>query len=302
MRQPLSCCVVGDVNIDYISDLSWTSIDSAVSACYQSSVNSTVGGNAVFFAEAACDAGFDAVKMLCATGDDDNGTRVRDYLDQLGIEVRYVPSAMLTGQVIVLYQPNDRRILVADRGANRDIAAVDPVMAGEWAANSDLLYVSGYTLLDERERKAIELVAQGARRTGSLVLVDIVPHDIWKSYQWHEYVRICGSTQFIAAELSTIVGFLSDNACSLTLKEAAALVLRDFEGCVLRLNDTSDILIADRFRQRIVSVPYYRDQASLRFTDRVIAHVARQYLTDRDELFESSEWLCRLLSAVQGGL
>ena len=298
MTQALSCFVIGDVNIDHVSDLSEVSFGAKADFCINKAIHSGVGGNGVFFAEAASNSGFDSVALLCATGDDVNGTRARTYLSELEVDVRHIASMKQTGQVIVLYQPDDRRVLIADRGANQDLATIDLSDAQSWANNTDLVYVSGYTLLNEDERKVVECIARGAKRTGALVLTDAVPHDIWQHYSWNEYVSICNSAQFMVAEFSTIEHFLSDDVANITPSRAAAILLDDFEVCLFRLNAVSDYLISDRKGERTISIPYRSERASLRFTDKVIAHVARQYLDDRDKVFQSHDWINHLLQSL----
>jgi len=299
LKQIPACYIIGDVNIDYVTDLAHVFVGSEPNPCFQNAIASSVGGNAVFFAEAACEAEFAKVTVLCSVGDDLAGARVLKYLKTLGIYVERSHSLRPTGQVIIIYQPNDQRIMVADRGANRDFrGAVEIDWQGVQA--SDLLYISGYMLLEAEQCVAVHEMAAKFRASKAKILVDIVPHDIWQTYSWQDYVKLCSGADYVAVELSTITAFHQKYSETLQPMTAIELLLEDFEFCLLRLNAMSDFLIADQTRHRQFTIPYRRVTASLRFTDRVIAHVLQHYLADPNSLFESDQWIAQASQAVGG--
>lgn len=298
MNQHVSCCIIGDINIDYITNLSHVSLDGSINPCLQNPVISSVGGNAVFFAEAASEADFQNVSVLCSTGDDIASSCALEHLRCLGVVVYNFPGSQQTGQVIIIYQPNDQRIMIADRGANRDFMTIDSSVCLRLAEMSDLLYVSGYMLLDRDQRSAVHTIADVFRARGAKVLVDMVPHDIWQTKSWRSYVDICSCADCVAAEMTSIVSFHRKSDKSMSPEEAADLLLEHFAFCLIRINDVSDFIVADRNWKRIVSIPYQRVTASLRFTDCVIAHVMQQYLEAPRLLFESDLWLTKVISAV----
>jgi sugar/nucleoside kinase (ribokinase family) len=297
----ISCCIIGDVNIDYITDLSHLVIKGDTNACIYNPITSSVGGNSVFFAEAACEAEFHHVIVLCSIGNDIGGLRAREYLQKLGASVHVLPSDRQTGQVIILYQPDDRRIMVADRGANRDFRIPEPGMLPELIETSQLLYVSGYMLLNPDQCAAVHTISKTFRTARAKILVDMVPHDVWQTRTWRKYVDMCSFADCVAVEMGTISAFHRESPNPLAPEDAVRLLLKDFELCLIRINDASDFIIADRTRQRLFRVPYRRTVASLRFTDRVIACVMRQYIEDPQLLFESNLWLDRAKQAVSGG-
>ena len=295
-----SCCIIGDVNIDHIADLSHVAVSGEANPCVQNPIVSNVGGNAVFFAEAACEAGFGSVAMLCSIGDDAAGSRALEHLHELGVVVHNMPNKQQTGQVIIMYQPDDRRIMVADRGANREFRAPENGVAAELIQQSDLLYVSGYMLLNADQCAAVHTIANAFRAGKAKVFVDMVPHDVWRTISWRKYVAMCSCADCVAAEMSTVSMFHCGLPDALQPDEAAELLLRDFKFCLVRINDVSDFIVADRARKRIVSIPYRRVTASLRFTDRVIAHAMQQYVTDPNLLFESDLWLSKAAMTMKG--
>ena len=300
MRTQTSCCIIGDVNIDYVTDLSHLAINSEMNACIYNPIMSSVGGNSVFFAEAACEAGFQFVAVVCSIGDDIGGLRAREHLQKLGVAVHVIPSARQTGQVVILYQPGDRRIMVADRGANRDFGVPEPRMLSELVDTSLFLYVSGYMLLNQDQCAAVHITSQAFRRGNAKILVDMVPHDVWQTHSWEDYVEMCSFADCVAVEMSTVSAFHKGALDVLQPRDAVQLLLKDFELCLIRINEASDFIVADRSRQRAFTVPYRRTVASLRFTDRIIACVMRQYIEDAALLFESNAWLEKAIRVVGG--
>lgn len=116
-----SCVVFGDINIDYVADLSEFPFHKIDNACINSSILTNIGGNATFFAEAALEAGFHSVKLFCSLGKDIAAENVKIYFKDKKIELISSIDNEETGKVLILYQPDDKRILVADRGANKNI-------------------------------------------------------------------------------------------------------------------------------------------------------------------------------------
>ena len=300
LNHQISCCVIGDVNIDYITDLSHIVINSDTNACFYNPILSSVGGNSVFFAEAAYEAKFHPVTVLCSIGDDIGGLRAREHLQRLGVAVHVMQSNQQTGQVIILYQPDDRRIMIADRGANQDFRVPEKEVLSELVDKSDLLYISGYMLLNTDQCAAVHTIAKAFRAAKVKVLVDMVPHDVWRTHSWKDYVKMCSCADCVAVEMGTVSAFHRGMSDVLRPKDAARLLLRDFEFCLMRINDVSDFFIADRTQQRLVTVPYRRTVASLRFTDRIIACAMQQYIANPGLLFESNLWLERAIEAVNG--
>lgn len=254
----------------------------------------------MFFAEAACEAGFGNITLLCSIGDDIAGLRAREHLQRLGVVVQTVPSSQPTGQVFIVYQPDDRRIMVADRGANQDFRVPEIGMLSELVDKSNLLYVSGYMLLNSDQCAVVHTIANTFRAAKAKVLIDMVPHDVWRTRSWQEYVQMCSCADCVAVEMSTVSTFHTGVPDALQPEEAAQLLLRDFEFCLIRINDVSDFMVADRMRQRLVTIPYRRTVASLRFTDRIIAHAMQQYVENPRLLFESNLWLEKATEAVRG--
>ncbi|MBN1995924.1 hypothetical protein JW935_00130 [candidate division KSB1 bacterium] len=279
------------MTIDYISDLSHIYLRGETNSCFHNLISSSVGGNAVFFSEAACDAGYSNVTVMCSIGEDIAGRQAREHMQKNGVVVHNLPSNHHTGQVIIVYQPDDHRIMIADRGANRDFRVPGVELLAEIADKSDMLYISGYMLLDNNQCTAIHKIANIFHAANAKVFVDIVPHDVWRTISWREYVESCSCAEGVAVEIDTVSAFHSGVLGALRPEEAVQILLSDFEFCLIRINDKSDFFIADRRHKKAFTIPYCRTVASLRFTDRIIAHVMQQYIINPRLLFESNQWL-----------
>jgi sugar/nucleoside kinase (ribokinase family) len=231
-------------------------------------------------------------------GEDAAASTALKYLHELGVDVYNISSKQQTGKVLILYQPDDQRIMIADRGANRDFRMPEDRVISELSSKSDLLYISGYMLLNETQRKAVHKIAKEFQTATAKVLVDMVPHDVWQTKSWDEYLEMCSCADYVAVELHTLSMFCQGVENALNSEEAVELLLESFEFCIVRINNMSDFIVADRTQKRVVSIPYRRVSASLRFTDRVIAHAIHQYISEPKFLFESSLWIEKARKAV----
>jgi len=286
----LTCVVVGDINIDYVADVSDAVLHGDISTWVSTGITSSVGGNATFFAEAACEAGFSSVRVVCSLGDDAAGDIAMKYFATRKIDLDNVPSALETGKVLILYQPEDQRILIADRGSNATLfsspAFLDLVKS---SLPTDLLYVSGYSVLNDAGVVSLNDLVDVYKRQGACVVLDAVPHEIFQLYDWADYVSRCGGADGIVIELPTAQGFM--NQVEPSIDSVSDFLLESFHFCLIRLNAASDFVFADRTRNRTFRIPYQPRTSSLRFTDRVLAQTIVRYLRDPDEIFTESLWI-----------
>lgn len=109
--------------------------------------------------------------LVARVGDDAAGRVVTDELAAAGVDLAITVDPVLsTGACIVLVSPDGERTMIPDAGANRGLAALDPDSA--LPADADLVYVSGYLLLDPASRPFARAVIAAARRRGTPVVVD----------------------------------------------------------------------------------------------------------------------------------
>jgi sugar/nucleoside kinase (ribokinase family) len=304
-----SCVIIGDVNIDIFTDLSdiMTIGASMSDACYFKTIRNAVGGNGVFFAESALEAGFfNAYLVGCigtTIGDqpDMDGQAVLDRLEKTRVIPRFAFSnAAQTGKVIMIYQENDKRLLIADRGANRHLTEdnmpdLDPI-----CLNSRLVYVSGYMMAEHKQRLVVTKAIERFRTSKCVAFLDVVPHDLYLSISLMELKHWLASFSGFAFELPTITGFLGEDTETRAISRFKKEILMPNQFALIRLNGKSDFLICDTENEKKVFIPYVDRFASLRFTDRVIAHCLYSYLQSDFNLFDHLEWvekITRLLTS-----
>ena len=295
----LSCAIIGDVNIDYITDLSEVDFLKLSNSCLHQPITTSIGGNGVFFAETAHEAGFQPINLICSIGNDHAGKEAKQYCEKFGVNLISQATTLLTGKVLILYQKNDQRLLIADRGANRELAISATQLPNEILETTDLLYISGYFLIDTLQRQATLALAHEFRTFNTFVILDIVPHDIHELFSFDEYISYCDSIDGIVTEAATLAAFFHQNAENLDLDSIVNKLITKFKLCIIRINSNSDFYIATKNHRRIVTIPYVQNRASLRFTDRVIAQIMFEYLIDQDLIFSSDQWIdrtCRILS------
>lgn len=287
-----SCVIFGDINIDYVADLAHAPLQAIDNACINAPIISYVGGNATFFAEAAKEAGFSKITMIVSLGEDDAANTARQYFKSKGIDLAVFHSNNPTGKVIILYQPNDKRVLIADRGSNKDVLLSSRSKLSDYILTpADLLYISGYALQNEIGEITLSEVINQYKKTGAFSIIDAVPHEIFQRYHWNDYVYNCRGIDGIVIERNTIMGFMNRPSSECDNDSIADYILNDFDFCIVRLNAKSDFLIADKSNRRVVTIHYQPRVASLRFTDRVIAQVVSRYLCNPNEVFCNSEWV-----------
>lgn len=90
-----NCVVLGDINIDYVTDLSQVSLQMIDNACINAPILSYVGGNGTFFAEAAKEAGFNDVKLIASLGEDEAANTAKLYFRKNNINLINYSSSLL---------------------------------------------------------------------------------------------------------------------------------------------------------------------------------------------------------------
>jgi sugar/nucleoside kinase (ribokinase family) len=302
---------IGDINIDHVVDISRLQVpfSMALSGCVFRSIKTSVGGNGVFFAEAAKEAGFQYSYLFSCVGNDpvlkanpDLAAQIAfEHLQATGVEpVVSFDAERSTGQVLILYQPDDNRFMIADRGANAGFVTGNlPKGLGAILEQIDLLHISGYCFLDPVQREAVQYIMSVAREIGVFVSVDIVPHDIYQSISFETLKKFTSLSQSVSAEAVTILGFLGIQRGNLPTvdfrDQLAEALLESYELCLIRLNGRSDFLLADQKSQLDIFIPYTSRSASLRFTDRVLANTLIEYLKNERTLIYSEKWLDRII-------
>ncbi|MFZ5821721.1 MAG: carbohydrate kinase family protein [Chloroflexota bacterium] len=287
---------LGDVNMDLVVEAMDVPFgeSSKLSGCYFKEIRSLVGGNGVFFAEAARQAGFSESYLLATVGYDETrqlpdvaAQTVINRLEKGGITPLFSWDKHGTGKVIILYQPDDNRIMFADRGANAGFTLDNlPNGAQDIVQKASVFHVSGYTLLREEQRQAAKHLMRLAKEAGVLTSVDIVPHDLFHT---HDFDIVAKNTEFaraICVEASTIMGLLRLEQVWEKSREAVLdRLMRVYEYCLIRVNSRSDFVIATRKKTLEFTIPYRQSMTSLRFTDTVYSNAILDFLRNGNKVY-----------------
>jgi 5-dehydro-2-deoxygluconokinase len=153
--------------------------------------------------------------ILTAVGDDKVGDFILHFLQQEGVETRFVPRkpGKRSSAVVLGIQPPDRFPLTFYRDNCADIElSIDDVLATP-IADSHVLVISGTGLSKEPSRSATIFAAELARQAGTTVALDID----FRPDQWHD-PRAFGVTLRATLRLVDIVFGTEDeiNAALLT--------------------------------------------------------------------------------------
>src|SRR6266705_4646535 len=140
--------------------------------------------------------------LLTAVGDDQVGNFILHFLEQEGVETRFIPrkTGRRSSAVVLGIEPPDRFPLTYYRDNCADIElTIDDVLATP-IAGSHALLITGTGLSKEPSRSATLFAAEMARQAGTTILLDID----YRPDQWHDQ-RAVGVTLRSALRLVVIV-------------------------------------------------------------------------------------------------
>ncbi len=311
-QKNITVATIGDANIDYISDTSDLNqqIITNLDGCLFNPIRSSIGGNGIFFSEAAKEAGFESSYLLSTLGSEDGTSNSPDLAAQkvisrvskTGVHPLFSwDKNKETGKVIIFYRPNDKRLMIADRGANSSFVLNNLPSFESILATTNLLYISGYSLLYIEQRKAVHYLIDKFKNEGAFIFCDVVPHNIFNDVSFETYSSWTKQCDGIAIEAHTISGFFNLGQppySEETKNEMIQHLLNRYKFCLIRLNSKSDFLIANRDEKCEVLIPYTEKNASLRFTDRVIAHSLLSYLQNNQKLLPSIDWVEKIIQLL----
>jgi sugar/nucleoside kinase (ribokinase family) len=249
---------IGDVFVDSVCDLDARGIPLTLGYREEIDVSAPVltlvGGGGLQFALAGRDAGFDPVICVGKVGAKEGELDVSaEYAlreaNSAGIEVLWGRDEMLsTGRALIVFGPEGQRLMISDPGANRSFSLSDLSAEMKEAASAvDLIYVSGYALMQaERRTATIELMRLG-KAAGAVVAVDLVPHNFYELYDPEDLLRsIKDTVDWLIAASSTAHRIVkdeltdtTDGAISNLLRWAGSGVVFDEPGMVHVLTNGS---------------------------------------------------------------
>lgn len=150
---PTKIATLGDINIDVILEVD--DLPGRGSEVFATGRRELLGGSAANTAVVLARLGFPTT-IMAAVGDDEAGREALRRLESIGVETDLVmvskahPTAMNT----VLVTPDHERTMIGSRGANAFYTT-----GAEWRGTVDWLHVSGYALMEGRQRdSAIDML------------------------------------------------------------------------------------------------------------------------------------------------
>lgn len=251
-----SVAVIGDLLLDVIAHVTAFSAQRAISLkSIQAPVSLRPGGTGVVFALSAKSVGFDPVWLLGTVGADQSNTPNRadpagqiilQGLRQSGVEpIVEFNRKEGTGAVMILHLSDDQRILIADKGANVSFG-IDKLSekVKQVLKNAQLLFVSGYSLLNSEQAKAVIHMMDISRSHGHLVILDLVPHTTFANLKPEIYEQYTRSADILVSETNTLRRIFLSELTSTTEKfseeqvyQMADQMLKRHKAAILRLDN-----------------------------------------------------------------
>ncbi len=160
--------------------------------------------------------------LLTAVGQDPVGDFVLRFLDEEGVETRFIPRkpGRRTSAVLLGIEPPDRFPLVFYRDNCADVElTIDDVLAAP-IAQSRALLVSGTGLSKEPSRSATMLAAEAAKAAGTTVFLDID----FRPDQWRDARAFGVAIRCILKSVDIAIG-TEDEVKAVALNEPARLAI-----------------------------------------------------------------------------
>jgi sugar/nucleoside kinase (ribokinase family) len=156
---------------------------------------------------------------------------IRRELRRLGLRDRLLVEPGTPNGVTVMLRdgasPERRaaRLLVADDDApSRRLSEQDVRSAAAEIRRADLLFLDGYALLSPVSRAALHRAAEIARRHGTLVAFDLVPHDIDARLPAADVVPLLDLADVVISEAPTLARLLGRPATMTGSAEAREMI------------------------------------------------------------------------------
>lgn len=188
------------------------------------------------------------VTLVARVGDDASGDRTISELAEYNVNCQITKdSRAATGTVIVLVTPDGERTMLPDSGANGFLQASDlPKLS-----SSDLLYLSGYLLLNPESRDAAREILRIAQSSGVKIFVDPASSAPILKVGASRFLGWLGKVDVLLANL--------DEATALTGElepwRAAEALLASADTVVIKLGAGGAIGLSHEHRLRVPAVP-----------------------------------------------
>lgn len=211
-----SIAIVGGILLDlvtYLDQTQSTDFQSTEDTLIHNRIHWYAGGTGTNLALAAVDSGFKLVNLVCKVGLDPNtgelDTPAEFVLEQLkahGVNVIYASqSGIATGTALLIYLGSETRKIIVYNEAEATFKRDDVTEEMETVVSkSDVLFVSGYSLMDPLQAAATVHLLDIASRSHTLTVLDVVPHRIYKYLSPEQFQDVTRCVNVLISEVATI--------------------------------------------------------------------------------------------------
>jgi sugar/nucleoside kinase (ribokinase family) len=251
---PPSICIFGDLMLDVVTHLDHLDPMKFEDLKHvPNPVEMLPGGTGVITALAATQQGFSEVSLIGRIGGLSNGQPdiaaqiILNELNQAGVQsILSKDTNRSTGTVMITYFSQDRRILVADKGANGSFNMEDiiPSLLRK-VATADIFFVSGYSLLVTEQARAIVRLTEEAKKHGRVVVLDVVPHKIYETVNNLLFATYTQYVGVLVSEINTVKRLFPETGSYKTIgdeREIAKHLLRHYDAVILRPNNDCQVI------------------------------------------------------------
>jgi sugar/nucleoside kinase (ribokinase family) len=169
----------------------------------------TVGGQAAICACWAVETGAGA-RAISARSYDRVGDLVEASLAERGVDLEGPGVEGVTGVATVIRSAGAQRTALTDRGVCPLLSA--EALQAEWFEDADVLYVSGYALIEEPSAGAAEAACALARASRARICVDLACADIVSPLVRERIARLRADVALATAAQAEAIGGIDDLA------------------------------------------------------------------------------------------
>src|ERR1041384_6983782 len=250
-----SLCVIGGIMLDLVTYLPSCNLKELCEVKnVTAAIRSLAGGTATLFAIAAKREGFKDVSLIGKMGSDRKdktrldsaGQTILNELMRAGVLVNIAIDAHIsTGLTMITYLSDGKRLLVSDPGANDSFSSKDITEEMELKVEqSDILFVSGYALLSATSASAVVRLIDRAKKNGRLVVVDIVPHSIFRIIDGARFQDMTEQADLVISEIGTANRLFHHPQTGLSsVSETASRLLEHYGAVILQLDGGGHFMI-----------------------------------------------------------
>lgn len=265
---------LGDINIDWIVNID--DVSKPVQSLWveaRNCITTKLGGAGAIFSIAANDSGFESY-IIGKVGDDPYGEDCSTYLQRSGVNTTLtIDSKTDTGKIIILRDSNDKKAMISHRGANVNLRPEE--LNKNVIENCDILFISGYSLLEAPQSKSSIEAARIAKRSGAFVVLDVVPHRVFAIGLGRDYQECLSLADGLVLEAGTAKRMLNDQTAPVS--KIIEGLLDSYRLVILRPDNNHQIIATHSYTER-TSTGYCDAENKTGYLDKITAQLLFDFL------------------------